>query len=504
MRRSPHAREAAPRRRARWCSPASARRGAATMPRCCAVGRADGRAPGVLQPGRAHYAQSALASGDAAAALGGSRSSTRGRRRMDLLDAIALLEPDPARRRARCSAQLRDHPTLSVAKALDHPARGSAELRRRRDSRRWARRSAAPRKPLAPLSLRRLRLRGRALFLAMSRLPRAGTAIRRNAWRICDCPTLPSARKQLARARVLVVGDAMLDRYWFGAVDRISPEAPVPVVRVDREEERLGGAANVALNVKTLGAQATLLTVVGDDEPARKLRSSCSTSSGVDRPARQRPAALHHRQAARDRPRAAADPHRLRERARPRGAGRACWPTTSASLPEHDAVLFSDYGKGGLTHIPRMIELARARRQAGARRPEGQRLRALRGRHRHHAEPRRAGAGDRRAGRAKPQLRERAEALRAKLGLEALLLTRSEEGMSLFDAAGHVAGAGAGARGVRRHRRRRHRHRHARRDARLRPAAARRDADRQPRRRHRRRQVRHGERQLRGAVREDA
>ena len=64
----------------------------------------------------------------------------------------------------------------------------------------------------------------------------------------------------------------MLDRYWFGAVDRISPEAPVPVVRVNREEERLGGAANVALNVKTLGAQTTLVTVVGTDEPARRLR----------------------------------------------------------------------------------------------------------------------------------------------------------------------------------------------------------------------------------------
>ena len=79
-------------------------------------------------------------------------------------------------------------------------------------------------------------------------------------------------RSRIAAARVLIVGDAMLDRYWFGAVERISPEAPVPIVRVDREEERLGGAANVALNVKTLGAQATLLTVVGEDEPARKLR----------------------------------------------------------------------------------------------------------------------------------------------------------------------------------------------------------------------------------------
>ena len=125
------------------------------------------------------------------------------------------------------------------------------------------------------------------------------------------------------QARVLVVGDAMLDRYWFGAVERISPEAPVPVVRVDREEERLGGAANVALNVKTLGAQATLLTVVGDDEPARKLEALLE-QQGIDDAARARPAALHHRQAARHRPLAATDPRRLREPARPRGAGAAC------------------------------------------------------------------------------------------------------------------------------------------------------------------------------------
>ena len=79
-------------------------------------------------------------------------------------------------------------------------------------------------------------------------------------------------KAKFERARVLVVGDAMLDRYWFGSVDRISPEAPVPVVRIAREEERLGGAANVALNVKSLGAQTSLMTVVGTDEPAGKLR----------------------------------------------------------------------------------------------------------------------------------------------------------------------------------------------------------------------------------------
>jgi rfaE bifunctional protein kinase chain/domain len=77
--------------------------------------------------------------------------------------------------------------------------------------------------------------------------------------------------EKINAARVLVVGDAMLDRYWYGAVDRISPEAPVPVVRVTRVEERVGGAANVASNIVALGAQSSLLSVVGDDEASHQL-----------------------------------------------------------------------------------------------------------------------------------------------------------------------------------------------------------------------------------------
>jgi D-glycero-beta-D-manno-heptose-7-phosphate kinase len=87
-------------------------------------------------------------------------------------------------------------------------------------------------------------------------------------------------REQLAGRRVLVVGDAMLDRYWFGSVDRISPEAPVPVVKVHREEDRLGGAANVALNVRRLGAETTLLAVVGDDGPATTLHTLLAQQVG--------------------------------------------------------------------------------------------------------------------------------------------------------------------------------------------------------------------------------
>ena len=66
-------------------------------------------------------------------------------------------------------------------------------------------------------------------------------------------------KKRLSSTRILVVGDVMLDRYWFGSADRISPEAPVPVVRVDKTEYRLGGAGNVALNIAKQGVRVNLL-----------------------------------------------------------------------------------------------------------------------------------------------------------------------------------------------------------------------------------------------------
>src|SRR3982074_636499 len=78
-------------------------------------------------------------------------------------------------------------------------------------------------------------------------------------------------RAAITTTRVLVVGDVMLDRYWFGDVARISPEAPVPVVRVTRMEERPGGAANVARNCAALDAHAQLLSVIGGDEAGTKL-----------------------------------------------------------------------------------------------------------------------------------------------------------------------------------------------------------------------------------------
>jgi len=242
-------------------------------------------------------------------------------------------------------------------------------------------------------------------------------------------------RATLARSRVLVVGDAMLDRYWFGAVERISPEAPVPVVRVNREEERLGGAANVALNVKTLGAQATLLTVVGNDEPARSLRrlleeQGVTTLLGEDP---QLYTIVKLRVIGRSQQLIRIDFENQPDHEVLAGM----LSDYEGVLPQHGAVLFSDYGKGGLEHIPRMIELARAVGKPVLIDPKG------------HDYSRYADASVITPNRAElaqvigpwsseAQLHERAQNLRRSLGLDALLLTRSEEGMSLFDDAGHV------------------------------------------------------------------
>lgn len=236
-----------------------------------------------------------------------------------------------------------------------------------------------------------------------------------------------------SRARVLVVGDVMLDRYWFGEVSRISPEAPVPVVKVERSEERPGGAANVARNIAALGAQAALLSVVGADEAGAAL-AKLLADSAID-------ASLHE------------DPQ-LNTTVKLRVLGRQQqllridfenWPAhevLEAKLAEFEqriascaVVILSDYGKGGLTHIAAMIRSARAHgkpvlvdpkgddyaRYAGASliTPNRAELREVVGRW-----------------NGEEDLAARVGKLRADLGLDALLLTRSEEGMTLFAADG--------------------------------------------------------------------
>ena len=248
----------------------------------------------------------------------------------------------------------------------------------------------------------------------------------------------PLSKEQLAQAKVLVVGDVMLDRYWYGAVDRISPEAPVPVVRITREENRLGGCANVAFNAVSVGAQAALLSVVGDDEASHLLQDLIA-KSGIT-PYFGRDAQLK-------------TTVKLRIIGRQQQLLRVDFENTPQNevlssqtqqfmqlLPDHPVVLFSDYGKGGLAHITDMIAAARKANKTVLIDPKGNDF------------SRYAGASCITPNRAELQqvvggwnseeeLSTKAHNLRKQLQLDAVLLTRSEEGMTLFDAQGaaHIA-----------------------------------------------------------------
>ncbi|MBU0601716.1 MAG: D-glycero-beta-D-manno-heptose-7-phosphate kinase [Gammaproteobacteria bacterium] len=233
--------------------------------------------------------------------------------------------------------------------------------------------------------------------------------------------------------RILVAGDVMLDRYWFGDVQRISPEAPVPVVKIDRVEERPGGAANVARNCAALGARVSLLSVVGADDAGRTLRAQMQ-AAGID-------AGLH-------------EDAQLSTTIKLRVIGRQqqLLRIDFENMPAHevlrakldefarrvsdaDVVILSDYGKGALSNIRTMMDIARDAgrpvlvdpkgddysRYAGATllKPNQGELREVVGRWSDEAD-----------------LAQRAHTLRERLGLGALLLTRSNAGMSLYDADG--------------------------------------------------------------------
>ena len=231
------------------------------------------------------------------------------------------------------------------------------------------------------------------------------------------------------QCQVLVVGDVMLDRYWFGDVDRISPEAPVPVVRVQESDERLGGAANVARNIASLGAQTLLMGVVGDDEAGKTVHSLIQKSGIADHVF--------------DDPQAKTTV-KLRVLGRQQQLLRADFESLpdhevlvekldqfKALLPKIQAVVLSDYGKGGLLHIQEMIRAARDQGVVTLVDPKGDDYDRYRGATM--LTPNRSEfAQVVGRWRTEAEMTEKAHALRESLGLAHLLVTRSEEGMSLY------------------------------------------------------------------------
>jgi rfaE bifunctional protein kinase chain/domain len=230
------------------------------------------------------------------------------------------------------------------------------------------------------------------------------------------------------KARVLVVGDVMLDRYWFGDVSRISPEAPVPVVRFKNQEERLGGAANVANNCAQLGARTQLLSVIGADEAGDQL-ARLAAAAGIK-------ASLHRdaRIPTTVKLRVLSKQQLLRidfETAPSREVLASKLADFRNALPACNIVILSDYGKGGLTHIAKMIGLARAAGKRVLVDPKGDDWSRYRGAH--VVTPNRqelsAVVG---SWKSESDLERRVRRLRARLGLDALLLTRGPQGMSLY------------------------------------------------------------------------
>lgn len=221
----------------------------------------------------------------------------------------------------------------------------------------------------------------------------------------------------------------MLDRYWFGSVDRISPEAPVPVLAVKREECRAGGAANVAHNLLALGAQSNLLSVVGDDEAGREIdniiASYGATTTLIVDPSIKTIVKL--RMVAQNQQLLRAD---FDEKPSEEVLSQ-CLDDYRNALKSTDVVILSDYGKGGLTHVTQMISAAREQAIPVIIDPKGSDYSRYRG-----------------ATLITPNMKEfeavvgtcqseadfaqKARQLRQDLELEYLLVTRSEKGMSLF------------------------------------------------------------------------
>jgi rfaE bifunctional protein kinase chain/domain len=245
-----------------------------------------------------------------------------------------------------------------------------------------------------------------------------------DSYRLAEAPDLDSVR-------LLVVGDVMLDRYWFGDVARISPEAPVPVVRIERREARLGGAANVARNAAALGAHCGLLGVVGNDEAGDQVEEILRESSIHSYLKRDEAIStiIKLRVIGRQQQMVRID----FEEAPSENTLRDKLTQFKAILPDYDIIVLSDYNKGSLVNVAEMIRMAREAGKTVMVDPKGDDFTPYHGATMltpNKSELKRIVG----SWKTEEQLTEKAQGLREELGLEALLLTRSEEGMSLYTA----------------------------------------------------------------------
>lgn len=236
-------------------------------------------------------------------------------------------------------------------------------------------------------------------------------------------------QQDLAQNKVLVVGDVMLDRYWFGSVDRISPEAPVPIAKISKIEDRPGGAANVARNIASLGGNVTLLSVVGEDEPALVLEKLLLTEqvntvfkkdSTISTIVKLRVIAKNQQLI------------RIDFEEKPSHEILAeVLDNFAEIIDQYQVVILSDYGKGGLSHTSKMIEIAKAHNKIVLVDPKGSDYSKYQ--NATMITPNRSEMRDATGSwNNEQELLNKATELKQQLNLDYLLVTRSEEGMTLF------------------------------------------------------------------------
>lgn len=247
----------------------------------------------------------------------------------------------------------------------------------------------------------------------------------------------PYPLEKIQNKKILVVGDLMLDRYWFGEVNRISPEAPVPVVRVVKKEDRLGGAGNVARNVVSLGGKATLVGIVGVDEGGERIQR-LADEMGVDTALsldQQINTTLKMRILGRKQQMLRVDfEHEPTEHSL-----RSLYASLEELIPTHDILVLSDYAKGVLKYVDSIIATARQHGLTVLVDPKGNDYQVYA--HASLLTPNQSEMSQAVGPwNTEEELHKKAQALREKLSLEALLVTRSEKGMTLFadDGVHHV------------------------------------------------------------------
>lgn len=233
----------------------------------------------------------------------------------------------------------------------------------------------------------------------------------------------------LSNAKVLIVGDIMLDQYWLGDSSRISPEAPVPIVNINDMESRLGGAANVAMNVSSLGANATLLGICGEDENASRLQdlitgtsihSQIINNSKINTLTKLRIVSRNQQVIRLD-----FDDEKYHLETK------NVLEAFSELIAEHEVVVISDYGKGTVDQVAELIKRARAKNITVVVDPKGNEFEKYRNASvitpNYSEFIRIVGSCE-----DEDEFNLKAKNLCKDLSLDALLVTRSEKGMSLF------------------------------------------------------------------------